>query len=192
MKNRNFWQLVRNPFTRVAGWQAFLLGILIVLLSAAFGKYANLLFDGAIDAHYYNKDLTLVHALCVSVVDVVSIFVVMTIGAFILTKKFRVIDILGTMTLARAPFLLLAILALFVHQPEYSQIMTNPMVIFTYPMFLVFTLFSLPVLVWVIALTYNAFKVSTGMSGGKLIATFIGSLIVAEIISKVLIMLICS
>ena len=190
MKNK--WNLLWNPFTRIAGGQAFLLGITIVILSAVIGKFGNLLFDGAIDAHYSDESFTFAKGLCVSVIDVISLFGVMTIGAFILTKNFRVVDILGTMTLARTPFLLLAVLSLFVKQPEYGEIIKNPTIILTYPMFLVFALLSIPVLVWVIALMFNAFKVSTGTNGGKMIAVFVFALLIAEIISKLLIMMLCS
>jgi hypothetical protein len=190
MKNK--WNIIWNPFTRIAGWQAFFLGTALVFLSAIIGKFANLNFDGAVDAHFYEGQLTLSHVLCVSLIDVLSVFVVMTIGAFILTKNFRIIDILGTITLARAPFILLAIFGLFVTQPNLKEIIENPMIILSYKMFMIFGLFSLPVLVWYIALLYNAFKVSTGATGGKMIAIFISALLIAEIISKVLIMMLCS
>lgn len=116
----------------------------------------------------------------------------MTIGAFILTKNFRIVDILGTMTLARTPFFVVGCSFLFVKQPEYGEIIKNPTIILTYPMFLVFALLSIPVLVWVIALMFNAFKVSTGTNGGKMIAVFVFALLIAEIISKLLIMMLCS
>lgn len=190
MKNK--WNLIWNPFTRIAGWQAFFLGIAVLFLSAIIGKFANLNFDGAVDAHFYEGQLTLSRVLYVSLIDVLSVFVVMTLGAFILTKNFRIVDILGTMTLARAPFILLAIFSLFVTQPNLKEIMQNPMIILSYKMFLVFGLFTLPIMVWYIALIYNAFKVSTGASGGKMITVFIFALLVAEIISKVLIMMIWS
>ena len=175
MKNK--WNLLWNPFTRIAGGQAFWTGIAVVLLSAVIGKYANLNFDGALDAHFYDGKLTLFRVLCVSLIDVLSVFAVMTLGAFILTKNFRMVDILATMTLARAPFILLSILGLFVTQPNLKEMMQDPMIILSYKMFLIFGLFSLPVMVWYIALLYNAFKVSTGTNGGKMIAVFVFALL---------------
>lgn len=189
---KNNWNIIWNPFTRIAGWQAFIFGILIVIVSGVIGKYGNLLFDGVIDAHFYDKDLTFTQVFYVLSIDLISLFVTMTIGALILTKKFRIIDILGTMTLARAPLLLLTIFALFVNQPATEEIIRNPLIILSYPMFLVFILITIPIMVWFIALMYNAFKVSTGTKGGKMVAVFVIALFLAEIISKILIMIIWS
>ncbi|MGC3977382.1 MAG: hypothetical protein QM751_03595 [Paludibacteraceae bacterium] len=158
-------------------------------LGAIIGKFTNLLFDGAIDAHYSGGQFTFIQAIIVSLVDVTTLFLTMIAGAYVLTKNFRIIDILGTMTFARTPFLLMAVLALFVKQPEYSEIIKQPTVILTYPMFLVFVLLSIPIMVWIIALMYHAFKVSTGTNGAKLTSVFIVALVVAEITSKVLILL---
>lgn len=190
MKNK--WSLIWNPFTRIAGWQAFLLGLLIAIISGVIAKFGNLLFDGVIDIHFYDKDLTFSRTFYVLAITLVSLFVIMILGAFILTRNFRIIDIIGTMTLARIPFLLSSIIALFVNQPNTEELLKNPLIILSYPMFLVFGLITIPLMIWFIALMYNAFKVSTGTKGGKLIVVFVGALIVAEIISKVLIMMIWS
>ncbi len=189
---KNNWSLIWNPFSRIAGWQAFLLGLFITILSGVIAKFGNLLFDGVIDMHFYDRDITFSHVFYVLAIDLVSLFVIMILGAFILTRNFRIIDIIGTMTLARTPFLFSSIIALFVNQPNTEELLKRPMIMFSYPMFLVFGLITIPVMVWFIALMYNAFKVSTGTKGGKLIVIFVSALIIAEIISKVLIMMIWS
>ncbi len=189
---KNNWKLLWNPFTRIAGWQAFGIGLVFVILSAIVGKYANLLFDGAIDAHLYDETVTFARSFILSGISIFWTFIAMTLSAFVISKTFRIIDILGTMTLARTPFLLMAIMASFVKQPNIDEILKNPMTVFSYPLFLVFGILSLPVIIWVVALMFNAFKVSTGAKGGKLIIGFIVGLILAEILSKVTIMLCCS
>ena len=189
---KNNWKLLWNPFERVAGWQAFGVGLVVVIVSAMVGKYANLLFDGAIDAHLYDETVTFGRSFVLSGISIFWTFIAMTAIAFVISKTFRSIDILGTMTLARAPFLLMTIMALFVEQPNIDEILKKPLTVFSYPMFLVFGILSLPVIIWVIALMFNAFKVSTGAKGGKLIVGFIVGLILAEILSKVTIMLCCS
>ncbi len=187
MKSNN-WNLIWNPFTRVAGWQAFWVGMVIVVASAVLASYGNLLFDGAIDAHFGN-DVGIVQSLAVTGISLLSVVVAMYLAALIISKSVRFIDILGTMTLARAPFLLLAIISPFVSYPTVDQLLQDPVVLFKYPWSLLFILISLPVIVWFIALMYNGFKVSTGAKGTKLVIAFIVALLVAEVLSKVCIYL---
>jgi hypothetical protein len=94
------------------------------------------------------------------------------------------------MTLARAPFLILAVLSLFAISPDVEQVLQNPMIVLDYPSFLVLGVISVPIIVWYIALMYNALKVSTGTKGTKLTIGFIGGILVAEVISKLLIYLV--
>ncbi len=183
MKSNN-WNLIWNPFTRVAGWQAFWVGIVIVIASAVLASYGNLLFDGAIDAHF-GDDVGVTQSLAVTGISLLSVVVTMYLGALIISKSVRFIDILGTMTLARAPFLLLAIVSPFVSYPPVDQLLQNPLVILGYPLLLFFILISLPVIIWFIALMYNGLKVSTGAKGQKLVVGFIVALLAAEVLSKV-------
>ena len=57
MKNKNVLRYIYNPFEKIAGWQALISGLIIVFLSGWIGKQANLMFDGAIDAHF-GKEVT--------------------------------------------------------------------------------------------------------------------------------------
>ncbi|HOG05245.1 MAG: hypothetical protein ACOX7E_00300 [Paludibacter sp.] len=189
MKKNNNWNLLWNPFIRVAGWQAFGVGIIIVLVSAVLASYGNLAFDGAIDAHF-GGNITIAQSLLVTGISLLSVVLVMYVVGLIISKNFRFVDILGTMTLARAPFLILAVLSLFAISPDVEQVLQNPMIVLDYPSFLVLGVISVPIIVWYIALMYNALKVSTGTKGTKLTIGFIGGILVAEVISKLLIYLV--
>lgn len=183
MKSKG-WNLIWNPFIRIAGWQAFWVGIVIVVASAVLAGYGNLSFDGAIDAHF-GDDLGVAASLAVTGISLFSVVIVMYMAALIISKSTRFIDILGTMTLARAPFLLLAIISPFVTYPTVDQLLQNPLILLGYPLLLLFMLISFPVIVWFIALMYNGFKVSTGAKGKKLVVGFIVALLAAEVVSKV-------
>lgn len=43
MKKNSNWNLLWNPFTRIAGWQAFWVGIVIVIISTILAHYGGLL-----------------------------------------------------------------------------------------------------------------------------------------------------
>ena len=186
MRNKFRWSLLYNPFTKIAGWQAFAVGILIVSLTGLIGAYSNVAFDGVIDTHI-TKSLTIKDSLLLLGIDIVSVVVILFITGMIISKRLRFVDILGTMTLSRAPLILLAILGLIVTPVSAKEIISSPMAILQHPGLIIFGVLSIPVIIWFIALMYNGFRVSTGAKGAKLIVGFIVGLIVAEIVSKILI-----
>ena len=189
MKSKDFFGLMINPFTRIAGWQAFGLGLVFVVLTGIIGTYGNIIFDGVLDMHTGGK-MTLICSFIILGIDILSIVAVMSIVGMITSRNFRFIDILGTMTLARAPFLLLAIAGFFTVSPDLSQVTTNPYIIFCSPTFVMLICLAMPVVVWNITLLYNALKVSCDIKGSKLTVAFIIGIFVSEVISKLLIYII--
>lgn len=190
MKSNNYkWSLLWNPFIRIAGWQAFFAGLIVIAVTGFVASYGNLLFDGAIDAHF-GEEVLIGKIFLLLAVDLISVVLMMYLTGLFISKNFRFVDILGTMTLSRAPFLVLALSALFVRQPDLSEILKNPMIVLSYPSFILFGIISVPVIVWYIALMYNALKISTGVRGTKLTIAFILALFIAEVVSKALIYII--
>ena len=187
MKNKNVFGFLMNPFTRIAGWQAFGLGIFFVVLMGLLGAYSDIAFDGVIDMHII--DISLLQSFLYIGINLVCLVVVMWMTGLIVSGKFRFIDILGTMTLAKAPFLLLSIAGFFTAAPELSEIYKDPYVIFQSISFIILIVLSITVIIWSITLMYNAFKVSCDIKGSKLTGAFIIALLVSEALSKVLIYL---
>lgn len=190
MRNKFAWNLLFNPFIRIAGWQAFALGMLFVLLTGVIGAYAGVSFDGALDSHI-TEYLSMKDSFLFLGIDAVSIVVIFFITGLILSRQLRFVDILGTMVLARAPMILLAIFGLFVTPVSSAEIIADPMVILLNPGLIIFSVIGVLTLIWVVALMYNGFKVSTGIKGVRLTVGFIVGLIVAEVVSKILIFQIC-
>lgn len=184
MNNR--WNLLWNPFSRIAGWQALGAGLVFVVASAVIAAYGNLKFDGVLDAHF-GEHVSIGQTLLYSAINLFSVILTMSLAGLTVARGFRFIDVLGTMTLARMPHLLLAILSLFVSAPASSAILQDPMVVLDYKGFLLFLLFAVLIMIWYILLMFNAFRVSTGTKGGKLYIAFIVALLTAEVVSKVLI-----
>jgi len=187
MKNKNIFGLLMNPFSRIAGWQAFGLGLIFVVLMGFLGASNGLVFDGVIDMHM--KETSLLHSFLYLIIDLVCLIVVMCLTGLILSKNFRFIDILGTMTLAKAPFLILAVAGFFTTAPNMSDLYKNPYIIFESISFIILIMMSLPVIIWSITLMFNALKVSCDVKGNKLTVAFIIALFISEVLSKVLIYL---
>jgi len=183
MKRNEFWDLMIHPFTRIAGWQAFGAGIAVFALTIYTGYSGNAYFDGIIDMHFVDNAV-LKDSVLVGIISLLALVCTMSIACIILTKKFRFIDILGTMTLAKAPYLILAVISLFVKMPGLEQIIHHPLSLFTSGSFILLMLISIPVIIWSISLMYNGLKVSGGIKGIQLNVVFVIALIFAEIISK--------
>lgn len=183
MKKQN---ILFNPFIRIAGWQAFAIGFPIAIITSIVAVYSHLAFDGLLDAHSINN-IDIKTSLILLLINVVSGIFIMYLAALIISKKTRFIDILGTMTFARAPFILAALAGFFVTPVAANEIMKNPMIVLSQSGFIPFTILLILASIWMIVLTFNAFKTSTGGKGVKLVLTFIIAILAAEVLSKILI-----
>ena len=52
MNSNKSLEWLLNPFTRLAGWKAFGLGIIASVVMAVTGSYSSVAFDGVLDAHF--------------------------------------------------------------------------------------------------------------------------------------------
>jgi hypothetical protein len=110
-------------------------------------------------------------------INFLAMFLTMWLAGVLFSKtKPRAIDIAGTMALARYPMLLLAIVCFLPIAPAS---------LYDIPRVIVFIFIGLPFIAWMIALMYNAYSVSCNFKGVRAVVSFIGALLVAEIISKI-------
>lgn len=186
MKSKDVLGLMTNPFTRIAGWQAFVSGLAIVILMGVIGTYSHASFNGVLDAHFV-QHMTFVHSFSLLTIDLICLVLIMWLTGLIVSKGFRFVDILGTMTLAKAPFIIFAITGFFYKAIDPKIIAENPFVIFQSLSFIVLMILSLFIIIWNITLMYNAFKISCDVKGGKLAISFILALLVSEVVSQILI-----
>jgi hypothetical protein len=172
-----------NPFIYIAGFKSLLIGIALMAISAWVGFLNNSHFDGVLDMH--RAMAAQFHIFLPEVViDWVSISLVLFVFGVILSKsKIRWIDVFGTQALARWPMIPVAILVVFIPNVRNMNL-SNPqdMILLLIPAMLL-----LPFMIWFVALMFNAYKVSCNLKGNSLIISFIGGLISAELISKILI-----
>ena len=123
-------QWLFNPFRFIAGFQALLIGLAIILLSGFIGSFGNTHFDGVLDVH---KGLSapvwffLIEGLIDWICLVVPLFL---FGLIVSRSSFRIVDVIGTQALARWPYLIVS-LVMFPDAnrrvPEYivSRVMQN-------------------------------------------------------------------
>jgi hypothetical protein len=193
-QNRTLRQWLFNPFQFIAGSGTLLLGLIIMLVSAFLGSLSNTHFDGVLDVHI-GKAAPLWFFLSEVLIDWLCISVVLLIAAlFVSRSSFRVVDIFGTQALARAPYLLSALALLpkgFGRFAEYllskamQQMPTTTIESTDILFFVIGAVVSILMIIWMVVLMYRAYAVSCNTKGGKAIGSFIASLIIAGILSKI-------
>jgi hypothetical protein len=192
------WKWIYNPFEKIAGWKAFGIGILILGITTILGYFSNTIFFGISIKQVHS--ITLCKAFSLQALSLAITVAVMYLTALFFAKRVRFQDILGTVTLAKYP-LLLIIPLLWTLNDKMMEItdrllqalqdnlyqMANVFSISDYVVLIGYSFLSLIILVWNIALLFNAFKVSTNMKGVKCGLVFTAILLVAEIIINVVI-----
>jgi hypothetical protein len=163
------------PFTYIAGWKALIIGFLFFIITSLIGYYTNIHFDGPINLHC-GLTLPFYFYLLENTIAWLSMVIVFYVFGLMLSKSaFRLIDIAGTIALARAPIALTSLGIL----PWFKFLNTTSMLFIPFSF-----LYTLPV-IWIIILYYHAYGISCNLKGIKLIISFIAGIFLAEIISKI-------
>lgn len=184
-----------NPFRFVAGARALLLGLLIITITSLIGSMSNTHFDGVLDVHP-GPQVPMWMFLAEGIVDWGCMAGVLVICAFFVSRSsFRVIDVAGTQALARWPYLVAAVATLPMRFTTYgrnlsSTLLSDPLCLTTQKGAMLFLgLLGIVIMlmcVWMVALMYRAYLVSCNIKGPRAIGSFIGGIIAAEILSKVI------
>lgn len=190
--------LLFNPSVYIAGAPALGLGLIAILLASLIGSLGNIHFDGVLDTHM-GASAPLWFFLLEGILDWLCLGVMLLVlGRIISRTAFRTVDVLGTQALARWPTLLMSLILL----PKAFQRFANDLVAQLHAggvpkisladafVFLVVLVALFVLVCWMVALMYKAFSVSCNVKGAKAIGTFIGGLLLAEIISKICVVLI--
>ena len=197
MKSKTLFSWLVNPFTHIAGAKALCIGLCIQLITVFLGNMSGIHFDGAINLHIGGK-IAFWEDLLLWGISVGSLILVLYAGGLIMTKKFRLIDMIGTILMARTPLLIAVVAAFFIEPPSLDmtsldmasldKIIAESIAVLMDPIFIIFTIFSLILMIWHIALLYNAYKVSVGLSVKEATIGIIIGIISAMIFSSILIM----
>lgn len=173
-----------NPFIYVAGGKALIIGLVVMAATAIFGYFSNTHFDGVLDAHtgaitpigYYFAE-QLINWLCM-------VLVIFAAGRIFSRSAIRLIDVAGTLALARWPAYVVALAGFGIQLPE-TRIPEKLLESLTAPMILCMMV-SMVFMIWMVALYYNAYRTSCNMKDGKSVGIFIATLLIAEILSKII------
>jgi len=186
--------LLFDPFVYIAGAKALFLGLGAILIAGLIGFFGNTHFDGVLDTHL-GAPAPLWFFLSEGMIDWLSLaLALLVMGRLVSKTSFRTIDLLGTQALARWPTILCALITLpkavarFGHQ--LLEHLTKPGTPFQLnisdaAISLAVVAGAVVLACWMVFLMYKSYSVSCNVKGGKAIGTFIGGLLLAEILSKI-------
>lgn len=194
MKNEFNLSFLLNPFERIAGVRALLIGLVIFFVSTLLAQSSDIVFSGVIGVQI--APVSISQAFVIHGISTVILILMMYITGLISSStSIRFIDVAGTMVLSRAPFLLISI---FVGLPfinnSWKRIglaMIDADMI-TLSIFALSTLVVIFGIIWFVVLAYNAFSVSCNMKGMKSGIVFTVSLLLSFVISTLIILKIYS
>ena len=196
VKKPGILSIMFKPFNYVAGSKSLIIGLSVIVVSGIIGSFSNTHFDGVLDVHIGMK-IPLWLFVAEGIINWISMSVIILLAGLTISKtKFRVIDVLGTQSLARFPMIFVALVTLLpgfknfaekvALQPEsFNQFVSQYPGEFT--AFLAVMVVIILSTVWMVYLMYHSFSVSCNVKKLKAIITFIVSIILAEILSKIII-----
>jgi ABC-type proline/glycine betaine transport system permease subunit len=183
-----------NPFRYIAGEQALVWGLLFMIISALIGWVNQYWQDGLIDLHFRDPGSVWQHLAMVLINWLCALIILYPLGIMLTHSKIRFIDMAGTLALARFP-MVLAVLTGFsgsmTRTAEYVMYeylkAGQPVELKSYDLILTIFqgLFILLMMVWMIALHYQAFKISANIKGNRAGVSFAAGILVAYALSKV-------
>jgi len=171
-------QQLFNPFIRLAGGKALLLGLLGLLLTSVVALLSQTHFNGVLDVHKMPDAANHIYALYFiesGVVWVVCTLMFYLAGLIFSSSSIRIIDVAGTMALARWPLIFAAVIGFFYHYAPFTRDLGQLRGA------LIGALLTMPFTIWMVALMYNAFTVCCNIKGGRNIMVFIVTLLLAEV-----------
>ena len=204
MKSKTLFSWLVNPFTHIAGAKALYIGLCIQLVTVFFCNTSGVHFNSVMGAHIgetvtlvpvdsdtmrvqVGEEVTLLQDLFIWGISIGLLIMMLYISGLILTKGFRIIDLIGTVLMARAPLLIIAIIALFIEIPSVETIMADSSATSLGLSLYIFAALLFIIFIWSIVLLYNAYRVSVGLSVNKAIISFIVAIVIAQIGSQQLI-----
>jgi hypothetical protein len=181
------WRLLSNPFPRLASELALALGVAFALIMCFVAPSVNVNFPGVLDLQV-NQSGTAIPFIKLVVQNLIAL-VFLSLGFYVAAlsarrRNLRLVDFAGYIAFSRLPYLVF-VLALAALHPVFPSVIPRadaPDVTGS----LLFALFAVVVLVWYMILLFSALREASGLKGGPLWLSYIGTIIVTEVASVLL------
>lgn len=191
-------ELLFKPFEKYSENKLLLVGIVFSVIGLFIGDYFNASFDGVLDLHF-EGEISLLTSFIYWIIDIGCILLTLYLAAKMINQKTRMIDLFGTVLIARIPLVLLPLFNIgnkaFLIGEELIKSVdpiknNTPHLIFDAGSVIFLATMSIvliAMIVWYVALLFNGYKTASNAKGTKSIVLFILAILIAEIGSKLLI-----
>ncbi len=189
-----FFSLLVNPFQKIAGLKALLLGMGVMIAMSFLGVLAKVYFPGplsCLNAVVIKNPKMQINFFLLLYQNMISWLVLtvlfITAAKLFQQKRMRAIDFFGTVALSRIPFLVLTAMISIIQivNPDFMNIdITKGIPIHASFVMNVFSLVIVFCCAWQIATYFYALKESSGLVGKKLWLSFIVAIILGEVLSS--------
>ena len=182
-----------NPFVRIAGVTSLALGLAVIVVGGAVAGIAEIRFNGLLDMQFAVSVplwLPIVEGLLNwAVISALFMLAALLFGG----GGVRLVDIAGTQALARAPLIPAAAICLAppVHASfaDWSSApSSSDLTLLNASVLLGASAMVVMGIVWMVALMWNAFRVSCDLKGGRGVLVFVVVVLIGELISKFLLL----
>jgi len=187
-----------NPFERYSERTLLMVGVISIIVGSLIAFAFNGRYDGVVDLHF-SKDVSLAQPFIDNAINVVCLLLpLLLLGKFI-NGKTRVIDILTAILISRIPYYVLPVFNANGFMQRFTDALTRsigqesqaamPQLGSTDTIIIVlFAVASILALIWMVIMLFNGFKTATNVKtiGHKVL--FAIALIVAEVLSKIIIL----
>ena len=193
----SIWSYLFSPFRYIAGKESLFVGIGVLAILFVLGYWSKTYYDGVLDIHYAcltQESQISVHILY-QLISWVSLIVVFYAVAWIFSSSsVRLIDIAGTMAMARFPLIFAGLWGLnpnvhiclegvnLADSEAVMAVLGDKIPVLLWSLFII-----VPILIWYVKVLHNAYSVSSNLKGPKGGWLFAIGLILSEILSRTLI-----
>lgn len=172
-----------NPFKYIAGVRSLIAGLFILLATSCVGFFSHTHFPNLISLFKVEATLPIGYFLLQSLSNWLVFSILLYLLAIVSSSSsIRIIDIFGTQALARLPFLIASFIG-FTKLPIGKEINLSSWEITAT---IAIQILAVLMVIWMIALMFNAFKVSSNLKGTKLVIVFIVAVIAGTIFTQLI------
>lgn len=183
-----------NPFEKHGEKTLLTVGLISTLLGSLLGYIFYARFDGVLDLHFTPK-IQVYQPFLDNLINVMALTTLLyTVGSMVNVKT-RLVDIMGISLVSRTPLYLLPLFNIGNFISDATSSVINPETLEIVGMspnvlipILIFAFFTILATIWYLTLLYNGFKVASNAKGTKPAALFILAVLLAEVVSKYLIL----
>ena len=183
-------QWLFNPFIRVAGGQALVVGIGVILVTAVIASMGEVRLDGLLDLHTV-RNVPLMFSIAEGLSNWLVISVLLTVAALAFgSSTVRVLDVAGTQAMARSPLLLGVLVSALpwvrnALDAQAESVLSGQPPEALGAAFVGMAAVALSI-IWMVALMWKGFSVSTNMKGARAVTLFVVAVLVGEVLTNIL------